>query len=108
VLVSSHILAVAQTVDSVVIMSQGRLVTQAGLDELTAQATQVIRIRTPQPDQLAALLTSHGAVAQKVGPDRLEVTGATTEHIGTLAARDTIPIFEATAGVADLEDMSSA
>jgi len=39
VLVSSHLLAeVAQTVDSVVIIGRGRLVTQATLDELTSQA----------------------------------------------------------------------
>ena len=40
VLVSSHLLAeVAQTVDSVVIIGRGRLVTQATLDELTSQAS---------------------------------------------------------------------
>jgi ABC-2 type transport system ATP-binding protein len=42
VLVSSHILSeVAQTVDSVVILDHGRLVTQATLAELTAGGTQL-------------------------------------------------------------------
>jgi ABC-2 type transport system ATP-binding protein len=87
VLVSSHILAeVAQTVDSVVIMDHGRLVTQSTLDQLTERATHVIRVRI-------------------VGPDRLEVTGASGELIGTLAAEAAIPIFETTTEAADLEDV---
>ncbi len=106
VLVSSHILAeVAQTVDSVVIMDHGRLVTHAGLDELTARAAQVIRVRTPRSEQLAALLVENGASAHVVGPDRLEVTGASGELIGTLAAEAAVPIFEATTKAADLEDV---
>jgi ABC-2 type transport system ATP-binding protein len=106
VLVSSHILAeVAQTVDSVVIMDHGRLVTQSTLDELTERATQVIRVRTPRPGQLAAILAENGATAHVVGPDRLEVTGASGELIGTLAAEVAIPIFETTAEAADLEDV---
>jgi ABC-2 type transport system ATP-binding protein len=106
VLVSSHILAeVAQTADSVVIMDHGRLVTQSTLDQLTERATQVIRVRTPRPERLAAILAENGAAARVVGPDRLEVTGASGELVGTLAAEAAIPIFETTAEVADLEDV---
>ena len=106
VLVSSHILAeVAQTVDSVVIMNHGRLVTQSTLDQLTERATQVIRVRTPRPEQLAAILVENGATARLDGPDRLEVTGASGELIGTLAAEVAIPIFETTTEAADLEDV---
>jgi ABC-2 type transport system ATP-binding protein len=106
VLVSSHILAeVAQTVDSVVIMDHGRLVTQATLDQLTERATQVIRVRTPRPGQLAAILVENGATAHVVGPDRFEVTGASGELVGTLAAEAAIPIFETTTEAADLEDV---
>ena len=106
VLVSSHILAeVAQTVDSVVIMDHGRLVTQSTLDQLTERATQVIRVRTPRPEQLAAILVENGATARLDGPDRLEVTGASGELIGTLAAEVAIPIFETTTEAAELEDV---
>ena len=106
VLVSSHILAeVAQTVDSVVIMDHGRLVTQARLDDLTQRATQVIRVRTPRPERLAALLVDNGAAATVTGPDRLEVTGASGEVIGTLAVEAGIPIFETTTETVDLEDV---
>src|SRR5579875_1868394 len=106
VLVSSHILAeVAQTVDSVIILDRGRLVTEATLAELTAGGTNLVRIRTPQPGDLANLLSTQDFTATVVAPDRVEVTGATSEQIGTLAAEHAIPIFETTAEAADLEDV---
>jgi ABC-2 type transport system ATP-binding protein len=106
VLISSHILAeVAQTVDSVVIMDHGRLVTQSTLDDLTERATRVIRVRTPRPEQLATILAENGATAHVTSPDRLEVTGASGELIGTLATEAAIPIFETTTEAADLENV---
>ena len=106
VLVSSHILAeVAQTVDSVVILDRGRLVTESTLSDLTAGGSQVVRVRTPKADDLAALLTGQGAIATVVATDRVEITGATSEQIGTAAAEHAIPIFETTTEAADLEDI---
>ena len=106
VLVSSHMLAeVAHTVDSVVIINHGQLVVQSSLDSLTAGAQQVVRIRTPEPEELRARIVAQGAGATIVAPDRLEVTGATPEQIGTLAAQRGIPIFETTSHPSDLEDV---
>jgi ABC-2 type transport system ATP-binding protein len=109
VLISSHILAeVALTVDSVVILDHGKLVTQSTLAELTAAAARVVRVRTPRAAQLAGVLTSHGATAEVIAPDWVEVTGATGatgEQIGTLAAAQAIPLFETTTQSADLEDI---
>ena len=49
VLVSSHVLAeVAQTVDRVLIINRGRLVTESPLDELTARVGGAVRVRSPQ------------------------------------------------------------
>ena len=45
------------------------------------------------------------ATAHVVGLDRLEVTGASGELIGTLAAEAAIPIFETTTEAADLENI---
>jgi ABC-2 type transport system ATP-binding protein len=106
VLVSSHLLAeVAQTVDSVVIIDHGHLITQSSLAELTAQAGMVVRIRTPQAAQLGTALLAEGIGATVVAADRLEVTGATSEQIGTLAAQRAIPIFEAITDAPNLEDV---
>jgi ABC-2 type transport system ATP-binding protein len=106
VLVSSHILSeVAQTVDSVVILDHGRLVTQATLAELTAGGTQLLRIRTPRAVDLADLINARDGAARVVADDRIEVTGATSEQIGLMAAEHAIPIFETTTEAADLEDI---
>lgn len=106
VLVSSHILAeVAQTVDSVIILNRGHLVTHDTLDELNARAQHKLRVRTPQVDQLQRLLIAQGATALVVAPDRVEVTGASAEQVGLLAAEQSIPIFETTTDGVGLEDV---
>jgi ABC-2 type transport system ATP-binding protein len=106
VLISSHILAeVAQTVDSIVILDRGRLVIESTLADLTAEATPVVRVRTPRAADLADLLTVRGASATVVATDRVEITGATSEQIGTVAAEHAIPIFETTTEAADLEEI---
>jgi ABC-2 type transport system ATP-binding protein len=106
VLVSSHILAeVAQTVDSVVIIDHGRLVAQASLKELTAGAPQVVRVRTPRAGDLASALGNDGVRVERTTSDRLEITGATPERVGVLAAQLGIPILESTSDAANLEDV---
>lgn len=106
VLVSSHVLAeVTQTVDSVVIVDRGKLVAQSSLDQLIHPASQVVRIRTPQPEALVHALGSLGTPVTVVGADRLEVSGASPEAIGLLAAKRAIPIFETTTRVPELEDI---
>jgi ABC-2 type transport system ATP-binding protein len=106
VLISSHILAeVAQTADDVVILDRGRLVAQSSLSELVAGARQVVRIRTPKANALCTLLTTAGISATVVVPDRVEVSDATPERIGTLAAEHRIPIFETSTETANLEDV---
>lgn len=102
---SSHILAeVAQTADSVVILDKGRLAVQSDLGDLTRQAS-LVRIRTPQPEELAHVLSPLGASVKVIGPDRLEISGASVEQIGVLAAERNIPIFEADSKTVGLEDV---
>ena len=106
VLVSSHVLGeVAHTVDSVVILDRGRLVTHSTLDELTAGSAQVVRIRTPKADELRLALEAKGAHVQPVAPDSLEISGASSELIGNLAAKRSIPIFGSVTEATDLEDI---
>ena len=106
VLVSSHVLGeVAHTVDSVVILDRGRLVTHSTLDELTAGVAQVVRVRTPKADELRLALEIEGAQVQAVAPDRLEVSGSSPEQIGNLAAERSIPIFGSETESTDLEDI---
>jgi ABC-2 type transport system ATP-binding protein len=106
VLVSSHVLAeVAQTVDQVVIIAAGRLVTQSTLAALTARTDQLVRVRTPQAETLQALLAAQGIHADPDGADQLLAAGTTTEAVGQAAAGAGIVIYEMGAERSNLEDV---
>lgn len=97
VLVSSHLLAeMAHTADELVVIGQGRLITATSMD---AVLRRTVRVRSPQIDQLAALLPA----AHRDG-DALLVDGAGTEHIGELAARHGIVLHELSIRQSSLED----
>jgi ABC-2 type transport system ATP-binding protein len=94
VLVSSHVLAeVAQTVDQVVIIARGRLVTQSTLAALTARTDQLVRVRTPQAETLQSLLAAQGIQANPEGADQLLATATTPEIVGKAAAAAGIVIY---------------
>jgi ABC-2 type transport system ATP-binding protein len=95
VLVSSHVLAeVAQTVDRVVIIDKGRLVTIAELDELTARMSPGVRVRAPRIQTLVPRLTAAGFEAKVLDGDELLVRGATPAQVGELAAKAGIVLHE--------------
>jgi ABC-2 type transport system ATP-binding protein len=106
VLVSSHVLAeVAQTVDQVVIIAAGRLVTQSTLAALSTRTNQVVRVRTPQAQTLRPLLIAQGIQADLAGPDQLVAADTTTETIGRAAAAAGIVIYEMGAERSNLEEV---
>jgi ABC-2 type transport system ATP-binding protein len=106
VLVSSHVLAeVAQTVDQVVIIARGRLVTQSTLAALTARTDQLVRVRTPQAEALRSLLAAQGIPADPDGADQLMAADTTTEAVGRTAAAAGIVIYEMSAERSNLEDV---
>jgi ABC-2 type transport system ATP-binding protein len=106
VLVSSHVLAeVAQTVDQVVIIASGRLITQSTLAALTARTDQLVRVRTPQAETLRPLLAAQGIHADLDGDERLVAVATTTEAVGQTAAAAGIVIYEMTAERSNLEDV---
>jgi ABC-2 type transport system ATP-binding protein len=106
VLVSSHVLAeVAQTVDQVVIIARGRLVTQATLAALRARTGQVVRVRTPGAEALRQLLAAQGVHADLAGPDQLAAADTTTETVGRAAAAAGIVIYEMGTERSNLEEV---
>jgi ABC-2 type transport system ATP-binding protein len=106
VLVSSHLLAeVAQTVDDVVIIANGRLVTQSSLADLQQHARAGVRVRTPHAAALRAALAVDGVASELVAPDTLMAFETTTETVGLAAAGSGAAIFEMTAESFDLEEL---
>jgi ABC-2 type transport system ATP-binding protein len=106
VLVSSHLLAeVAHTVDDVVIIAHGRLVTQSSLTELAERRRAEVRVRTPQAETLRSALSDHGIAADLLGPDTLIAFDTTAEAVGLAAAGVGAAIYEMTTQHLDLEEM---
>jgi len=106
VLVSSHALAeVAQTVDQVVIINHGRLVIEASLDELTARAGGLVRVRTSQPAQLQEAFRRQKLEATETNDHALLVHGAAAERVGEIAFAAGIPLHELVAEGSSLEQV---
>jgi ABC-2 type transport system ATP-binding protein len=95
VFVSSHILAeVAQMVDDVVIINQGRLVTQGPVDTVVAHMGRVVAVRSPDSARLLDLLTKYDATVTRQDHDRILVSGVDIEEVGRLAAAQNVVLFE--------------
>ena len=106
VLISSHVLAeVAQTVDQVLIINRGRLVVESSLEQLTARVGGSVRVRTPEPDKLAAALKRAGIETTASNEHALLAHGTTSERVGDIAFAAQVPIHELIAESSSLEDV---
>jgi len=108
VLVSSHLLSeMEETVDDVVIISQGRLVLETTLADMAAQAGTGtgMRIRTPEIQRLAQALNAIPVGWRQIAPDSLVIDGATPEWFGPFAAQHQIVLYELVNERGSLEDV---
>jgi ABC-2 type transport system ATP-binding protein len=108
VLVSSHLLSeMEETVDDVVIVSEGKLVLQTTLAELATRAgtSTGMRISTPELARLTAALDAIPVGWRQVAPDTLVIDGATPEWFGPFAAQHQIVLYELVHERGSLEDV---
>jgi ABC-2 type transport system ATP-binding protein len=92
-----------------VVIGRGKLIAQCTTEEFVERAgSAVIRVRSPQLDQLSALLTGAGAA---VRPDTdserrhtLLVSGIETSAIGELAATNSVVLHELSPMTGSLEE----
>ena len=104
-LVSSHLLAeVAQIADQVIVIDRGRLVSSGPVSQLTATSGQAVVVRTPRAAEMRAAMEAEGAAVRELADGRLEITGAGTEQVATLAAARGVPIFQISEQAGSLED----
>jgi ABC-2 type transport system ATP-binding protein len=106
VLVSSHVLAeVAQTVDQVVIINKGRLVTFAPLAELTARVSGGVRVRAPSIARLQSALAAVGIRSELLDSNELLVEGTSSARVGEIAFEAGVPVHELVRESSSLEDV---
>jgi ABC-2 type transport system ATP-binding protein len=104
VLVSSHLLAeLALSADSVIIIKDGRLVAQGPVHELAGGAATV-RVRTPQAEQLRAVLAARGVAVVLHGSDEVVASGVDTEAVGQAVAEAGLVVYEMSGHRPALED----
>jgi ABC-2 type transport system ATP-binding protein len=107
VFVSSHLLAeMANTADRLVVIGRGRLISSTTITEfIETSGAEAVRVRSPQLDSLAGLLTDAGIDARtEADGAALAVRGAAIEVVGELAARNGITLHELSAERASLEE----
>ena len=106
VLVSSHLMSeMALTADHIIIVGQGRLVVESSMAELAEQFRRDVLVRTPQPRELTALLTTAGAEVRAEADGGLAVTGLEQGRISELTLHNGILVHELVARSASLEDV---
>jgi ABC-2 type transport system ATP-binding protein len=106
VFVSSHVLAeVAQTVDDVVIINRGRLVTVSTLAGLLARATTGVHVIAPEAGRLHDILRERGFETRLFDTHELTVTGLSSAEVGEIAAQAGLVLHELVAATSSLEDV---
>jgi ABC-2 type transport system ATP-binding protein len=114
VFVSSHLLSeMAVTAEDLVVIGRGRLISQTSTAQFIEQAGAAeIRVRSPQLDRLAALLTDSGAAVRSITVDdakkenqpALLVSGIASAAIGEMAAENQIVLHELSPQAGSLEE----
>jgi ABC-2 type transport system ATP-binding protein len=106
VFVSSHLMSeMALTADHLIVIGRGRVIADMGMRQFVLQAsTNVVRVRTPQGDELRKALTALGAEVLSVEPGLLEVSSLTAPQIGEAAAEHGLVLYELTPQEASLEE----
>jgi ABC-2 type transport system ATP-binding protein len=103
VLVSSHVLSeVEQTVDDVIVIHRGRMVTSGPIGTLVS--ARGVRVRSPHATELAEALERDGARVSPDG-DALVVEDRTTDQIGDVAFAIGAPVHELAEQASSLEDV---
>lgn len=95
VFVSSHVLAeVAEMVDDVVILDEGRLVTHGPIEFVTAHMGRRVLVRTPNADALQQVLADAEATVTRSDDSVLVVSDIDIEEVGRLAAANQVTLYE--------------
>jgi ABC-2 type transport system ATP-binding protein len=106
VFLSSHLMSeMALTADHLLVIAQGRIIADAGVEEFINQnAASSVHVRAVQQTDLADALTLHGGAVECSPDGSLLVTGLDCLAIGGIAHDHDITLFELKASQASLED----
>ena len=106
VFVSSHLMSeMALTADHLIVIGKGRLITDASVEEVIAQASaNHVKVVSPQAAALHSLIIAAGADVEADGDDTLIVTGLECREVGIIAANGGVTLYELSRQEASLEE----
>jgi ABC-2 type transport system ATP-binding protein len=106
VFVSSHLMSeMALTADHLVVIGRGHLIAEMPVDEFIAQSSeQVVRVRTPQPDEFSEVMRAKGATVVQGDDGAITVAGLNAREIGDIAFVEQVPLHELSPQLASLEE----
>jgi ABC-2 type transport system ATP-binding protein len=106
VFLSSHLMSeMALTADHVIVVGKGTLLRdQTMADFIADSAADTVRVRSPQIDDLARLLSEQHATVRRQPDGAIEVEGMTSDRIGTAAAGAGLTLYELATTGASLEE----
>jgi ABC-2 type transport system ATP-binding protein len=94
----------AMSADAVVIIKEGRLVTEGTIPELVGHTGSWVRVRTPQASELHSMLTSRGISAELSAADQVVARDVSTQQVGEAVAAAGLVVYEMKAEQQNLED----
>jgi len=106
VFLSSHLMSeMALTADHLIVIGRGRLIADLSLDEfIRRHSRRIVRVRSPDATELAALLITQQVSVDAVEPGLIEIEGVTAPEIGEWAAASGFVLHELAPQQASLEE----
>jgi len=106
VFVSSHLMSeMAVSADQIIVIGRGKFITQGSVDDLTANASGKVLVRTSDNAKLTSILTNLNGTVHQEHDQELTVSALTSDEIGRAAFDSGITVLELTPQRASLEDV---
>jgi ABC-2 type transport system ATP-binding protein len=106
VFISSHLMSeMALTADHLVVIGRGRVLADCSMTDFIARhAASFVRVRSPQPADVADVLRRHGLDVAEHEDDELRVQGLDAAAVGELVGKNGLYLHELTLVRSSLED----
>ncbi len=105
VFVSSHLMSeMENTADHLIVIGRGRLIADCTVAEfIAANSSASVRVRTPQPAELARAVAAAGGTVHEDGDGLVIVHGLAVSQVGDLAFENSVRLHELAPAHASLE-----
>jgi ABC-2 type transport system ATP-binding protein len=92
------------TADHLIVIGRGKLIADCTVAEfIDRNSRQSVRVRTPQPGTLVAVVAMAGGTARDEGDGWLTITGLSASQVGDLAFENAVRLHELAPAQASLE-----